>query len=59
MSKARVYGMLAGYTPNSKRDMRHRKKVYQRQREIAERAEEHAAEVRERKDYMPLPPKEV
>lgn len=38
MSKPRVYGMLAGYTPNHKMDMRHRKKAYQRQRELTERA---------------------
>ena len=40
MSKPRVYGMLAGYTPNHKMDMRHRKKAYHRQREIAARAEQ-------------------
>ena len=50
MSKARVYGMLSGYTPNSKMDMRHQKKTYQRQRGIVERAEQRAAEATERKD---------
>ena len=49
MGKARLYGMPGSYTPNSKMDMRHKKKLYQRQREIAERAEDHAAEARERK----------
>ena len=54
MSKARLYGMPGSYTPNSKMDMRHKKKLYQRQREIAERAEEHAAEARERKELKEL-----
>lgn len=33
MSKAKVYGQQPRYIPNSKADMRHRKKVYQRGRE--------------------------
>ena len=37
MSKARLYGMNNAYIPNSKADMRFRKNVYQRGREIAER----------------------
>lgn len=37
MSKARIYGMKSSFVPNSKADMRHRKKIYQRGREIAER----------------------
>lgn len=40
MSKPRLYGMPGSYTPNSKMDMRHRKKAYHRQREIAARAEQ-------------------
>lgn len=35
--KPRLYGMNNAYIPNSKADMRHRKKIYQRGREIAER----------------------
>ena len=33
MSKPRKIGMKTTYIPNSKADMRHRKKVYQRGRE--------------------------
>ena len=35
MSKPKMYGMKTGYVPNAKADMRHNKKVYQRQREKA------------------------
>lgn len=35
MSKPKMYGMKTGYVPNAKSDMRHHKKVYQRQREKA------------------------
>lgn len=51
MSKARLYGMPGSYTPNSKMDMRHRQKVYQRGREIAERDQE---EIRARKELKEL-----
>ena len=51
MSKARLYGMPGSYTPNSKMDMRHKKKLYQRQREIAERDPE---EIRQRKELKEL-----
>lgn len=51
MSKARLYGMPGSYTPNSKMDMRHKKKVYQRQREIAERDPE---EIMARKELKKL-----
>lgn len=54
MSKPRVYGMTGKYTPNSKMDMWNRQKVYQRGRELAERAEDHAAEARERKALKEL-----
>lgn len=37
MSKPIKYGFQRAYTPNAKADMRFRKKVYQRGREIAER----------------------
>lgn len=51
MSKARLYGMPGSYTPNSKMDMRHKKKVYQHQREMAERDPE---EIRQRKELKEL-----
>ena len=51
MSKPRVYGMPGSYTPNSRMDMRHKKKVYQRGREIAERD---LQEIRERKELKEL-----
>lgn len=35
MSKPKKYGLKTGYIPNSKADMRHHKKVYQRGREKA------------------------
>lgn len=35
MSKPKMYGEKTGYVPNAKADMRHHKKVYQRQREKA------------------------
>lgn len=37
MGKARLIGNQAAYIPNAKADMRRRKKMYQRGREIAER----------------------
>jgi hypothetical protein len=37
MAKPRKNGMFATFIPNAKADMRFRKKVYQRGREIAER----------------------
>ena len=33
MSKPKMYGMQSSYVPNAKADMRHNKKVYQRNRE--------------------------
>lgn len=38
MGKARMYGAYAPYTPNSKFDMRYRRKTFERRLEIAERA---------------------
>ena len=35
MSKPKMFGAKTGYVPNAKADMRHHKKVYQRQREKA------------------------
>jgi hypothetical protein len=35
MSKPKMFGTKTGYVPNAKADMRHNKKVYQRQREKA------------------------
>lgn len=37
MGKAKMVGMNKSYIPNSKSDMRFRKKIYQRGREIAQR----------------------
>lgn len=37
MAKPRLLGMKSSYIPNSKADMRFKRKVYQRGREIAER----------------------
>lgn len=50
MAKARLFGMKTTYIPNSRADMRHRKKVYQRGREIAEKAEAAARVRRERRE---------
>lgn len=38
MAKPRKYGAYAPYTPNSKIDMRYRRKTFERRQEIAERA---------------------
>ena len=35
MSKPKKYGLKTGYIPNSKADIRHHKKLYQRGREKA------------------------
>ncbi len=35
MGKPKMYGTYAGYVPNARADMRHRKKGYQRGREKA------------------------
>lgn len=37
MSKPKMFGMNTSYVPNAKADMRHHKKVYQRQREKTSR----------------------
>lgn len=37
MAKPRLLGMKSSYIPNSKADMRFKRKVYQRGREITER----------------------
>lgn len=37
MGKPKMYGLKTGFIPNSKADMRYRKNIYQRGREIAER----------------------
>ena len=48
MSKPRKLGMKSTYVPNSKADMRHHKKVYQRGREKAFRCQyEHQREKEE------------
>ena len=51
MSKARKLGIKSGYIPNAKADMRFRRKLYQRGREIAQRdPEETRAARRERRE---------
>lgn len=37
MARPKMYGMKTDFVPNSKADMRYRKNIYQRGREIAER----------------------
>ena len=50
MAKPRKYGMFTTHIPNARADMRFRKKIYQRGREIAEREPiESRAARRERK----------
>ena len=49
MSKPKPYGMNRTYIPNSKADMRFRKKVYQRGREIAERDPDETAQRRDKR----------
>lgn len=49
MSKPRMYGMKTAYVSNSKADMRHRKKVYQRGREKTFRQQEIQAKQPEKK----------
>ncbi len=48
MSKAKMYGMNTAFTPNAKRDMRFRKKSYQRPREIAQRVRVAGQQVKEK-----------
>lgn len=49
MAKAKLLGMRSAYVPNAKADMRYRKKVYQRCREVAERSAELKQERRDRR----------
>lgn len=49
MSKQRKIGIKSTYIPNSKADMRHRKKVYQRGREKTFRQQEIQAKQSEQK----------
>ena len=51
MSKARKLGIKSSYIPNAKADMRFKRKLYQRGREIAERDPvETRAQRRERRE---------
>lgn len=50
MGKARLLGMKTTYIPNSKADMRHRKKIYQRNREVEQRAQIAAWDRMERRE---------
>lgn len=52
MGKPRKLGMKTAYIPNSKADMRHKKTIYQRGREVAERAERIAHERRDRRELL-------
>lgn len=54
MGKARMYGAYAPYTPNSKADMRYRRKVYEKKKEFADNAGERAALRRELKQLEEL-----
>lgn len=54
MGKARMYGAYAPYTPNSKFDMRYRRKVYEKKKEFADTAETRAALQREQKQLEEL-----
>lgn len=38
MGKAKMLGAFAPYTPNSKADMRYRRNVFERQKQIADNA---------------------
>lgn len=51
MAKPKLFGMRNSYIPNSRADMRLKKKVYQRGREIAERD---PGEIRQRRDMKRL-----
>ena len=51
MAKPRKYGMFTNHIPNANADMRFRKKVYQRGREIAERDPQ---DIRQRRDQKQL-----
>lgn len=50
MAKARLIGMKTAYIPNSRADMRHRKKIYNRNREAEHRAQFAAQERRARRE---------
>ena len=51
MSKARMLGIKSSYIPNAKADMRFKRNLYQRGREIAERdIKETRAACRERRE---------
>lgn len=54
MGKARMLGAYAPYTPNSKMDMRYRRKQFERQKEIADNATHKAAMRRELKELKEL-----
>ena len=54
MGKAKMLGAYAPYTPNSKADMRYRRKQFERQKEIADNATARAEMRREQKELKEL-----
>ena len=54
MGKAKMLGAYAPYTPNSKADMRYRRKQFERQKEIADNATFRAEMRREQKELKEL-----
>lgn len=54
MGKARMMGAFASYTPNSKMDMRYRRKQFERQKEMADNATLKAEQRRQQKELKEL-----
>lgn len=54
MGKARMTGAFAPYTPNSKMDMRYNRKVYERQKWIADNATPKAEQRRQDKELKEM-----
>ena len=54
MGKAKMLGAYAPYTPNSKADMRYRRKQFERQKWIADNATDRAEMRREQKELKEL-----
>ena len=54
MGKAKKYGAFASYIPNSKADMRYRRKVYEKKKEFADNAGLRAALRSEQKQLEEL-----
>ena len=54
MGKARMMGAFAPYAPNSKADMRYRRKQFERQKQIADKFADNATSKRERRELKEL-----